>query len=452
MRRFQGKTVQAALEKAKRELGDDAIIMQTRPVRGGRLRRNSYVEITVVSDSQVSSTSESQSGGDSLKNRFASEQSSEDGRPREGAKSDTIKQLVEQANTILTASKYSEQANLSAEGKEQESQKERTRDSETDGRLPPSEGGNGEEKAVAIQTSDNSKYMMNYIGSELSEIRDVLHILLNSARLEHATDLPEIVQGVYKTFINNDLEPDIAYDLARGMGDCFNNEDGPSIQKHLSLLIEKLVKTARGIKLESSDHSEKAVVALIGPTGVGKTTTVAKLAAQYKIKQKKRVVLMTIDNYRIAAVNQLKTYAEIISAPFEIATEPEGLAQKITEQEEADLILIDTPGRSQLEAMKLREIEAFLNAARPTETHLLISSTMRNEDMYSVLDKFGSVGVDRLIFTKLDEATCFGTILNAAIKAGKPISYLTTGQDVSADIELAGPERIAKFLLRGFRK
>jgi len=432
VRRFQGKTVQAALEKAKEELGDDATIIQTRPVRSGRLRKNSYVEITVASDSDLGrvgkrietkpSALDSQTVGASPRSR---------GEAKETCfaptKSDTIEQIVERANTILTASNYGKQA----------------------------EGQEGERASNPLAPLPLSPPMMNYIGSELSEIRDVLHILLNSVRLEDAAELPEIVQGVYKTFINNDIEPDIAYDLARGMEDCFNNDDGPSIQKHLSLLIGKLVKTAVGAKQReraSPLGSKKTIIALIGPTGVGKTTTVAKIAAQYKIKQKKRVVLMTIDNYRIAAINQLKTYAEIISAPFEVAAEPEELAQKINEHEEADLILIDTPGRSQLEAMRLREIEAFLNAARPTETHLLISSTMRNEDMYSVLEKFGSVGVDRLIFTKLDETTCFGTILNASVKASKPIAYLTTGQDVSSDIELARPERIASFLLRGFRK
>jgi len=427
VRKFQGKTAEAALKKAKEELGDDAIIIQTRPVKSGRLRSNSFVEIIVASDNEAPSELDAQSS------KWAS------------PKADTIKQIVDRANTILTASNYDRQANRRASEGGREGQK-----------LPTSERENVEgEDTGGIRTSDNSKYMLTHIGSELSEIRDVLHILLNGVRLEHSTDLPEIVQGIYKSFINNDLEPDIAYDLARGMEDCFNNDDGPSIQTHLSFLIGKLIKIAGGINLpvgESTKYGETSVVALIGPTGVGKTTTIAKLAAQYKIKQKKRVLLMTIDNYRIAAINQLKTYAEIISAPLAVATEPEELAQKISEQEEADLILLDTPGRSQLAAMKLRELEAFLNAARPTETHLLISSTMRNEDMYSVLDRFGSVGVDRLIFTKLDEATCFGTILNASVKSQKPISYLTTGQDVSSDIELARPERIANFLLRGLRK
>ena len=188
IRRFQGKTVQAALEKAKEELGDDAIIMHTRPVRSGRLRSNSYVEITVASDSEALSTLGSQSVDTSLKSegRRRSGQSpssgevsppaSDLGRTLESpsAATDTIKQIVERANTILTASNYGRQRVI------------------TNGVQTTTEENIEGEESVETQTSDNDRYVTSYIGSELSEIRDVLHILLNSARLEHATDLPEI--------------------------------------------------------------------------------------------------------------------------------------------------------------------------------------------------------------------------------------------------------------------
>jgi flagellar biosynthesis protein FlhF len=137
---------------------------------------------------------------------------------------------------------------------------------------------------------------------------------------------------------------------------------------------------------------------------------------------------------------------------MEIAHEPEELEEQIAKHASSDLILVDTPGRSQLDVPRVRLIESFLNAAHPTETHLLLNMTTRHEDMNSVVNRFGTLGIDQFIFTKLDESTCYGPILNISMRAKKPISYLTTGQDVAEDIEVATHSRIATFLLRGFRK
>ena len=215
----------------------------------------------------------------------------------------------------------------------------------------------------------------------------------------------------------------------------------------MATLISKPLCISQGIQI----GHHPTCVAFVGQTGVGKTTTLAKLAAYYHLKEDQDVVLLTVDNYRIAATQQLRTYADILSLPFEVAQTPEELVEKVQAHQDADLLLIDTPGRSQLDMLHLREIEAFLNAVRPDETHLLISATTRNQDVRGIVKHYGAVGVNRLIFTKLDETHCFGAILNAFVQSNKPISYFTTGQDVASDIEIPEPDRIAGLLLRGVR-
>jgi flagellar biosynthesis protein FlhF len=196
-------------------------------------------------------------------------------------------------------------------------------------------------------------------------------------------------------------------------------------------------------------------ICLIGPTGVGKTTTIAKLAAAFKLRQKQRVGLITIDTYRIAAVDQLRTYANIIGVPLKVVLTPAELASAMREMAESgcDSILIDTAGRSHADQLKLNELSQFIaaaGAAGPTEVHLVLSSTTTQESMEAALEKFSAVktgGVDQIIFTKLDEAVSFGVLLNVARTASRALSYLTTGQDVPDNIEVGQPRRLARLIL-----
>lgn len=201
------------------------------------------------------------------------------------------------------------------------------------------------------------------------------------------------------------------------------------------------------INISGSLDTARRISVLIGPTGVGKTTTLAKLAAQCRFQQKKTVGLITIDAYRIAAIDQLKTYSQIMSIPLKVALTPEELEQCISDYDDMDLILVDTPGRSQFDADALSALQDFLEAAQPADTHLLIAVATRESDAYSVVDNFAPQYVRQLIFTKLDETSSFGTILNIGKKIGKPISFLTTGQNVPDDIEAAQVERMADLFL-----
>ncbi|MEM9252689.1 MAG: flagellar biosynthesis protein FlhF [Planctomycetota bacterium] len=190
-------------------------------------------------------------------------------------------------------------------------------------------------------------------------------------------------------------------------------------------------------------------IALVGPTGVGKTTTVAKLAAGFKLHEAKSVGLVTIDTYRIAAVEQLKTYADIIDVPLEVVKTPEEMAEAMHRLRDRDVVLIDTAGRSPKDADRLSALREVLKPARVDETHLVLSSVSAQRTMLDALDRFEPLGYDRVLFTKLDEAVTVGVMFTAMRRVNRSMSYITTGQEVPHRIEAATPRRLAELALGG---
>ncbi|MEW5866130.1 MAG: AAA family ATPase, partial [Bacillota bacterium] len=211
-------------------------------------------------------------------------------------------------------------------------------------------------------------------------------------------------------------------------------------------LITGMIPVAGGVGLAPG---ARKVVALVGPTGVGKTTTLAKIAALSALFGKKKVAFVTADTYRIAAVEQLRTYAEIIGVPCEVVYTPAEMRQALASHEGRDLVLIDTAGRSPRSSMHMAELKAFLEAARVDEAHLVLSMTTRPRDLLETVERFSPCGVNRLIFSKLDETTRFGAILGVTSSVKTPISYVTYGQNVPEDIEVADASRLARWILDG---
>ena len=187
-------------------------------------------------------------------------------------------------------------------------------------------------------------------------------------------------------------------------------------------------------------------VMFIGPTGVGKTTTIAKLAAIYSLWERKKVLMLTADTYRIAAVEQLRTYARILGVPFEVVFSPQEIPEALAKHGDPDLVLLDTAGRSQRDARRMEELQALYRVFRPDAVHLVVSANMKYRDILDVVDRMGVVPVSCLLFTKLDETLTYGNILNAVLDFKKPLSFITTGQDVPNDIEVAEPDRIARLV------
>ena len=188
------------------------------------------------------------------------------------------------------------------------------------------------------------------------------------------------------------------------------------------------------------------IVALIGPTGVGKTTTIGKLAAIFSFGDKRKVALITADTYRVAAVEQLKTFGEIIGVPVEVAMTPSGLREAINCHMDKELIFIDTAGRSPHHDLNMSELRAFLAKAQPDFTMLVMSASTQPVDQLKIFESFETL-TTHLIFTKLDETVCTGSILNLLSKTTIPTAYLTNGQNVPDDIEAATPNLMARYVI-----
>lgn len=192
------------------------------------------------------------------------------------------------------------------------------------------------------------------------------------------------------------------------------------------------------------------VIAFIGPTGVGKTTTIAKLAAKYALIEGKSVVMVTADTYRIAADLQLKKYGEIMGIPVEVVLTPDDFKKVINKHIDKDLIFFDTAGRSPRNRQHLSELKEFLEVHSPIETHIVISSVMKYYDALSTINNFGLVPIHRMLFTKLDETKNYGMLLNLSVGSGGiPISFLTIGQNVPDDLEIADPKVISRLIIKG---
>ena len=219
-------------------------------------------------------------------------------------------------------------------------------------------------------------------------------------------------------------------------------------EKVLQHLSEYIPTTGSAIAPNSPDD-RPLTIALIGPTGVGKTTTLAKLAASYKLRHGRRVGMVTCDTYRIAAVDQLRTYANIIGLPFEVALTPSQMKRAVHSLRDCDVILIDTAGRGQRDTNKLEELKSCLAAADPHEVHLVLSSTSSEKVLLQEAEAFSEVGADKILLTKLDEAVSFGILINVMLKVGKNLSFITTGQEVPDHIEVGSSQRLAGLVLGG---
>lgn len=290
--------------------------------------------------------------------------------------------------------------------------------------------------------------------NEMASLRTMVESLLQ--RTAHfggdKRNLPEQLCALYTQLI----EQQVSDELAIRVVDDVKAELGPEQLANTAAVRERLIAKLEALLPACVNGVARPVagagcgcrsICLIGPTGVGKTTTIAKLAAAFKLRQRQKVGLITIDTYRIAAVDQLRTYANIIGVPLKVVLTPAELIAATKDLSDCDTILIDTAGRSHTDQLKINELAGFLDAGKPTEVHLVLSSTCTQKAMEAAYEQFAKVRVDQIIFTKLDEAVSFGVLLNVARKASKALSYITTGQDVPDHIEVGQPRRLARLIL-----
>lgn len=208
-------------------------------------------------------------------------------------------------------------------------------------------------------------------------------------------------------------------------------------------LVRESIRCTDGIALRPGRCTR---VAFIGPTGVGKTTTIAKLISIYAHRGHE-VAVITNDTYRIAAAEQIRRVAQLVGVPIRVCQRPEEIAKALAEFENRDLVLVDTAGRSQKNAKRLQELKDVLGAVKPDETHLVVSMTTQPETVVDVAERFAPCGYDRLVVTKLDEALKLGVVLDVLSRVPTELSFVTTGQEIPRDIEVADSARLASLIL-----
>ncbi len=286
------------------------------------------------------------------------------------------------------------------------------------------------------------------VEDQLSDLRAMLQELCRQNRgTAHSRDLPDGLFRLFTDLIEVDLNEEIARELVervrREIPDT-ELDDSVLAKTRIASMIEAELPVAGPINLTPGT---RRLVALVGPTGVGKTTTIAKLAANFRLRERKNVGLITVDTYRIAAVEQLRTYADIIDLPMEVVSSPREMREAVRRMESLDLILMDTAGRSPRDEIKIQELRSFLSEAEADEVLLVLSSVAGERTLTHTAERFATVGTTGMILTKLDEATSLGNVLPLSRASRLPIRYVTNGQSVPHDIEGAEAKRLARLIL-----
>ena len=292
-----------------------------------------------------------------------------------------------------------------------------------------------EENAKAEKVVEKSKVDSNpslaqenqTIKNEVKEIKDLLNKVIKNTNKQEEDE-------VYNYIDNIDVDEKQILDLLEK-----NYDKLEDFKKDFIEILDE--------SIEINNEDLKGKVVLVGPTGVGKTTTIAKLAGRLALVEKKKVGLITIDTYRIGAVEQLRTYAEIMNIPFKVVITLKEMEVAVEELKNCDVILIDTTGRSSKNAMQLSELRAFTQKVNPDHVMLVISGTTKNRDIKIILEGYKELLYEKLIITKLDETSAYGCIFNIINISKKPIAYITTGQNVPDDIKIPNKEEIKKLIL-----
>ncbi len=300
-------------------------------------------------------------------------------------------------------------------------------------------------------SDDEDAEIKTGLREDIQEMKLMINEMLN--QMDSSNDVkvfPKTLQRYHQILVDNEVDDRLTKKIIKEVFKQLPHEDASDsdvVRDFLEQQILKLLKKPKPISFKRRGLGMQSI-ALVGPTGVGKTTTIAKMAATFSIVDKKKIALITADTYRVAAVEQLKTYGEIIGVPVDVVYTPPELSNAISRHTDKDLVLIDTAGRSHKNNEQMVELKSFLDAAEPSDIFLVLSATTKYKDMLEIVDSYSDIPITRLVFTKLDETSTFGLILNVVSRTQKCLSYVTVGQNVPDDIEIADPVKIVKMITR----
>lgn len=285
----------------------------------------------------------------------------------------------------------------------------------------------------------------NRVAKQLDRLDEAIGSLPKPANETPTTASPLVKE--FGRLVDADVSPSVARRLIASVESSLNADQLSDPRRVTHAVLEAIEQRLTvGGPIQTSPGSCR-VVALVGPTGVGKTTTLAKLAANFRLQENLRVGVVTVDTYRTGAVEQLRTYAEIIDLPMEVVATPEEMRAALTKLAALDLVLIDTAGRSPHDSARIDELRTLLVEAAPAETHLVLSATATGRNLNETIERFDVVNPTSLLLTKLDEAPSLGHVAAPLVDVELPISYLTDGQSVPEDIRVAERRQLAAQLV-----
>lgn len=282
----------------------------------------------------------------------------------------------------------------------------------------------------------------------LHELRSMKDMMLKLTKQQTYRSMPESVMRWSRRLAEQGVEPVYVEQFAEAVNERLGggNDDSLSSYEAAKSVLREWIGPSQGLGLPPNAR----IVHFVGPTGVGKTTTIAKLAAEQAINYRRQVGFITADTYRIAAVDQLRTYADILNVPLEVVFSPGELTRAYKKLDDRDLVFMDTAGRNYRNELFVSEVNSLLSPGEESETILVLSMTHKYSDMRTVASQFAKYGVDQLLLTKFDETDTFGSVLNLIKEFSFHISYITCGQTVPDDIRAYDPEDLVRRLLGEF--
>jgi flagellar biosynthesis protein FlhF len=459
VKKYMVKNISEAMEQIRNDFGDDAYILDTKKIKKGGflgIGGEKFFEVTVLSEEEkkqqetnnynpssnsVYSMNDMVNRNKRLNERISSNKSSNKIDQNSGEKLDIkenndMQSLLELINSQREVSKsideeaknfYNNQQNNYQNIKSSYSQEEVKKESP---RMLPFNSTNSQKKNDA-KTKENSNENLDEIKSLINKLNNKI----NSGN-EHISELKDNLKdsGLSKDIINEIIEELDSENITENW-----KSDVTLLNKIKNILM-------KNIKISNEDISQGKIM-LVGPTGIGKTTTLAKMAAIIK-RQNKKVAIVTIDTYRIAAADQLKIYADIMGIPAHVCYTPKDLQLTIDSLREMDAILIDTAGRSHKNDLQLGELKVFIDTVKPDKKILVCSSNVKTKDLIDIYKKFSISNPNSLIFTKLDETSSVGQIISLSKFTNLPVDYITTGQKVPDDIEKPDYDKLVSEVIK----
>lgn len=411
VKRYIVDSMPAALQRIRSELGNNAVILNTKEVRhGGVFGFFGKKKIEVIAAIETPSHS----------------------NPRVNAAQELNPSPPKNVKSTNAATE-------SAASEEQVLSKPDVRESEKS-LIPPSPL-SLEDKVLALRPKSVSKNESQL----LNEIQSMKSMMQKMALSQDQEKHPEI-ETLRSRLLKQGISSDIVQHIITSSLEQIEQFEPEAFRTSVHGQVVQILQADTDKNFKTIASSTK-IVHIIGPTGVGKTTTIAKLAAEQVLKNQKQVGLITLDTYRIAAVEQLKTYAEILNAPLEVVSSPQDLKKAFDKLSECDLIFMDTAGRNYRNEMLVSELNAFLKNNEACETYLVLSLTAKYSDMKVITENFLRFSLDKVLFTKMDETDSYGSVVNLAYDFNLPLSYVTHGQNVPEDISTLNEHQLTDLIV-----